>query len=281
MPWYLYYALKQLFPSKKVISYFSMISIIGVALGVSVLIIVQSVMNGFGENIRRHLAKTHGDIIIYSSEGLLQDWGGLFEELSSDKSIKQVSPYIESILMVQSEFSTAFPYIRGINVRNSGPNDLALPFDEFIVAGSYESLNDETIFLGVPLADKLNVNIGDSVALYSPKLLEYLTEEEWLFPKEFVVAGLLQTGSPKVDENLVIGSLGGTQDLLEAENEITGFLIKLWNEDERAIESTKALLQNRMGDYEESLLVKNWMDMNADLLFILESGDWIIECPRC
>ena len=253
-----------------------MISIIGVALGVSVLIIVQSVMNGFGENIRRHLAKTHGDIIIYSSEGLLQDWGGLFEELSSDKSIKQVSPYIESILMVQSEFSTAFPYIRGINVRNSEPNDLALPIDEFIVAGSYESLNDETIFLGVPLADKLNVNIGDSVALYSPKLLEYLTEEEWLFPKEFVVAGLLQTGSPKVDENLVIGSLGGTQDLLEAENEITGFLIKLWNEDERAIESTKALLQNRMGDYEESLLVKNWMDMNADLLFILEQEKMVI-----
>ena len=276
MPWYLYYALKQLFPSKKVISYFSMISIIGVALGVSVLIIVQSVMNGFGENIRRHLAKTHGDIIIYSSEGLLQDWGGLFAELSSDKSIKQVSPYIESILMVQSEFSTAFPYIRGINVRNSGPSDLALPIDEFIVAGSYESLNDETIFLGVPLADKLNVNIGDSVALYSPKLLEYLTEEEWLFPKEFVVAGLLQTGSPKVDENLVIGSLGGTQDLLEAENEITGFLIKLWNEDERAIESTKALLQNRMGDYEESLLVKNWMDMNADLLFILEQEKMVI-----
>tara|TARA_A100001015_G_scaffold220561_1_gene248205 strand:+ start:4522 stop:5781 length:1260 start_codon:yes stop_codon:yes gene_type:complete len=276
VPWYLYYALKQLFPSKKVISYFSMISIIGVALGVSVLIIVQSVMNGFGENIRRHLAKTHGDIIIYSSEGLLQDWGGLFEELSSDKSIKQVSPYIESILMVQSEFSTAFPYIRGINVRNSEPNDLALPIDEFIVAGSYESLNDETIFLGVPLADKLNVNIGDSVALYSPKLLEYLTEEEWLFPKEFVVAGLLQTGSPKVDENLVIGSLGGTQDLLEAENEITGFLIKLWNEDERAIESTKALLQNRMGDYEESLLVKNWMDMNADLLFILEQEKMVI-----
>ena len=213
---------------------------------------------------------------IYSSEGLLQDWGGLFEELSSDKSIKQVSPYIESILMVQSEFSTAFPYIRGINVRNSGPSDLALPIDEFIVAGSYESLNDETIFLGVPLADKLNVNIGDSVALYSPKLLEYLTEEEWLFPKEFVVAGLLLTGSPKVDENLVIGSLGGTQDLLEAENEITGFLIKLWNEDERAIESTKALLQNRMGDYEESLLVKNWMDMNADLLFILEQEKMVI-----
>ena len=253
-----------------------MISIIGVALGVSVLIIVQSVMNGFGENIRRHLAKTHGDIIINSSEGLLQDWGELFEELSSYKAIKKVSPYIESILMVQSEFSTAFPYIRGINVRNNEPNDLALPIDDFIVSGSYGSLNDKTIFLGVPLADKLNVNIGDTVALYSPKLLEYLTEEEWIFPKEFIVAGLVQTGSPRVDENLIIGSLAGTQDLLEAENEITGFLINVWNKDEKAIESTKDMLQNFMSDHEESLLVKNWMDRNTDLLFILEQEKMVI-----
>jgi lipoprotein-releasing system permease protein len=97
-----------------------MISIIGVALGVSVLIIVQSVMNGFGENIRSHLAKTHGDIVIYSSEGMLQDWGTLFEELSNDKRIKTVSPYVESVLMIQSESDTAFPYIRGINIEEVG-----------------------------------------------------------------------------------------------------------------------------------------------------------------
>lgn len=276
MPWYIYYALKQLFPSKKVISYFSMLSIIGVALGVSVLIIVQSVMNGFGENIRRHLAKTHGDIIIYSSEGLLEDWGDLFKELSSDKGIKTVSPYIESILMVQSEEGTAFPYIRGISAQNDARDNLAIPIDEFIVAGSYDSLNDETVFLGVPLADKLGLSIGDSVALYSPKLLEYLTEEEWLFPKEYRVAGLVQSGSPKLDQNLVIGSLCGTQDLLEAESAITGFLINVWNADERAIETAKELLQKRVDDNEESLLVKSWMDMNADLLFILEQEKMVI-----
>jgi lipoprotein-releasing system permease protein len=276
VPWFIYYALKQLFPSKKVISYFSLISIIGVALGVSVLIIVQSVMNGFGENIRRHLAKTNGDILIYSSEGMLQDWGDLFKDLRSDKTIKTVSPYIESILMVQSEAGTAFPYIRGIDVRNTEPDDLVIPIDEFIVAGSYSALNDETVFLGVPLAKKLNVKIGDSVALYSPRLLEYLTEEEWLFPKEFQVAGLVQSGSPKLDENLVLGSLGGTQDLLEAENAITGFVINLWNTDDSSVVSAKALFQDRVLDYEESLLVKNWMDMNADLLFILEQEKMVI-----
>ena len=253
-----------------------MLSIVGVALGVSVLIIVQSVMNGFGENIRKHLAKTHGDIIIYSSQGMLQDWGDLFESLSSDKSIKTVSPYIESILMVQSEHDTAFPYIRGMDIQNSQRNDLALPIEEFLVAGNVNSLNDEAVFLGVPLADKLNVSIGDTVALYSPKLLEYLTEEEWLYPKEFKLVGLVQSGSPKLDENLVIGSLAGTQDILEVETAITGFLINVWDGEDSAIESTKAVLQNRLNDYEASLVVKNWMDMNADLLFILEQEKMVI-----
>lgn len=276
MPWYIYYALKQIFPSKRVISYFSMISIIGVALGVSVLIIVQSVMNGFGENIRRHLAKTHGDIIIYSSEGMLQDWGTLFEELSHDKRIKTISPYVESILMIQSESDTAFPYIRGIHLQEGGSNSLALPLHEFLVAGDYDSLDDESIFLGEPLAHKLNVGIGDSVALYSPKLLEYLDEEEWLFPREFTVVGLIQSGSPKLDENLVIGSLGGTQDLLEAENAITGFTINLWDGDERVLKLIKGQLQNQVSTYDDSLFVKNWMDMNADFLFILEQEKMVI-----
>ena len=276
MPWYIYYALKQLFPSKKVISYFSMISIIGVALGVSVLIIVQSVMNGFGENIRRHLAKTHGDILIYSNEGMLQDWGVLFDELSSDPSIKSVSPYIESILMVQSEEGTAFPFIRGMSTQNIDFKNLAIPINEFLVAGNFDSLNDETVFLGVPLANQLSVSIGDSVALYSPNLLEYLTEEEWLFPKEFDVVGLIQTGSPQLDENLVIGSLGGIQDLLEADSAITGFLLNLCNADEDTVKSAKNSLQERVIDYDESLLVKNWMDMNADLLFILEQEKMVI-----
>ena len=120
------------------------------------------------------------------------------------------------------------------------------------------------------LQNKLKVSIGDTVALYSPKLLEYLTKEEWLFPKEFTVAGLVQTGSPELDENLVIGSLSGTQDLLEADSAVTGFIISLWDTDLDSIESAKYILQELVIDYGELLSVKHWMDMNADLLFVLE-----------
>ena len=118
MPWYFYFAFKQLFPTNKWISSFSLISIIGVSLGVSVLIIVQSVMNGFGENIRSHLSQTYGDINITSRSGLIDDWENISYELStSDKSLCAIGhfePYLETIVMLQTINKTAFPIIRGI-----------------------------------------------------------------------------------------------------------------------------------------------------------------------
>ena len=63
---------------------------------------------------------------------------------------------------------------------------------------------------------------------------------------------------------------------MEAENAISGFVINLWDTDESAVVSVKAVLQDRVIDYEESLLVNNWMDMNADLLFILEQEKMVI-----
>ena len=64
MKWWLYIALKQLFPSGKLVSFFAAVSVLGVALGVLGLFGTQSVMNGFHEQIGKKLRDTTGDIII-------------------------------------------------------------------------------------------------------------------------------------------------------------------------------------------------------------------------
>ena len=76
MPWYVYIALKQLFPSGKFFTFFTFLSILGVAIGVWVLIAVQSVMNGFGDDIRQKLVDTGGHVIIKRAEP-----GALIEEV--------------------------------------------------------------------------------------------------------------------------------------------------------------------------------------------------------
>ncbi|HSI08297.1 MAG: ABC transporter permease, partial [Rariglobus sp.] len=64
MPWYLYLALKQLFPTGKRLSFFTAISILGVALGVATLVVTNSVMGGFGYEIRRMIIDTQGEVQI-------------------------------------------------------------------------------------------------------------------------------------------------------------------------------------------------------------------------
>ncbi len=71
MPWYLYFALKQLFPTGKRFSFTTLVTVTGVILGVMVLIIVQSVMNGFGAEIRNRIVDYYGDIRIESSRGFI------------------------------------------------------------------------------------------------------------------------------------------------------------------------------------------------------------------
>ena len=69
MPWYLYLALKQLFPTGKRFPFFTAISILGVALGVALLVISTSVMGGFGHEIRRMIVDTQGEVKIPGHRG--------------------------------------------------------------------------------------------------------------------------------------------------------------------------------------------------------------------
>jgi lipoprotein-releasing system permease protein len=77
MPWYFYLALKQLFPTGRRFPFFTAISVMGVALGVMVLVIVTSVMGGFGYELRRMIVQTEGEVQVKSSQGLIENAGEL------------------------------------------------------------------------------------------------------------------------------------------------------------------------------------------------------------
>ena len=78
MPWYLYLAVKQLFPSGRFASFYLVLSVLGVSLGVCVLVVVLTVMNVFQKEIRDKIVETSGDIrveagsVIYDYDGVMQ-----------------------------------------------------------------------------------------------------------------------------------------------------------------------------------------------------------------
>ncbi len=286
VPWYFYYAFKQLFPSNKYISYFSLISIIGVALGVSLLIIVQSVMNGFGENIRMHLSQTYGDLTITSEKTYINDYSKLREELFEYGGLISVEPYLETVVMAQSEYKTAFPIMRGLetlqdklyllkNDKHEELNSLS-SIEKFIIRGSYEALNNETLFVGELLANSLEVSVGDSLIVYSQNAIERIANEEWLFPKEFSIAGLIRTGSPGLDNNILISSLGGLQELVDRGSVISGFNIGLNESGTSYLLQIKNQLESSSIAEDKKLIFETWMDKNFDLLFVIDQEKRVI-----
>jgi len=270
VPWFILYALKQLFPTKKKISFFSLISIVGVSLGVCILLIVQSVMNGFGENIRQRLTKTQGEITLRSAEGIDQ-WEVLREGLEALASVEGVLPFVENIAMIQSDSTSAFPIVRGINVESQNS---VLPIKDFIIRGSLEDLDDDSVLLGISLADTIKAPIGSVIALYSPALLNRLENDEIIFPTEFTVAGFITSGSPQIDRQLVLGTLSSFQELLDIDDKISGFNVKLKEGENLSEVQEQIIAQAQSMGIPLSILT--WRDLNEDFLYVVEQEKAVI-----
>jgi lipoprotein-releasing system permease protein len=102
MPWYLYLALKQLFPTGRKFPFFTAISVLGVALGVALLVISTSVMGGFGYEIRRMIVDTQGEVQV-RGEGLIADAAGLQARLATVPGVVATTPFAEGVVGLQYE----------------------------------------------------------------------------------------------------------------------------------------------------------------------------------
>src|SRR5687768_13777719 len=113
MPWYFYLALKQLFPSGR-FPFFTLISVTGVALGVMVLVVVTSVMGGFGYELRRIIVQTEGEIQI-KSRVIIQDVANLVQKVRETPGVAAVSPFVAGPVLILDEGDhPAIPIFRGV-----------------------------------------------------------------------------------------------------------------------------------------------------------------------
>ena len=268
MPWYLYHALKQLFPSGRFFSFFSLVSIMGVMLGVCVLIIVQSVMNGFGEGIRKRLVETEGDIRIHSNE-VIYDWQKYYKLLQDEENVVAVSTYAEGVIMLQHQNRPQFPVIRGINPWEENP---VVPLGKFITMGSLDDFDDEGVFLGEGLAHTLQAGPGSMVEVFTPLMLERLKEDEVLLPREFKVIGLFRTGSPAVDGNTMISTLRVLQELYGLEDGVHGLVLRL----RPGVDAFQYARELNDRVLRSGLTAVSWLESNRDFLFVVEQEKRVI-----
>ncbi|HUL53970.1 MAG TPA: ABC transporter permease [Opitutaceae bacterium] len=261
MPWYLYLALKQLFPSGRRVAFFTLASIAGVMLGVAVLIVVLSVMNGFGDEIREKIVETNGHVRVENG-GIMYDQEAVMARIRGLPEVVAVAPYAQGMVMLQAGNRPSFPFIRGIDVaREQG----VVPLTKFLVVGRVEDLDDDAVFLSSELAASLGARAGQSVDIYSPLLLERLKKDEILLPRAVRVAGIFSTGWNQVDSNTVICSLRLMQDLYGLGTGVHGVTVRL-----RPGIDADAFAAKLNALFDGADHAVSWLESNRDFLFVLQ-----------
>ena len=260
MPWPLYLALKQLFPSGRRLPFFTLISMTGVGLGVALMLVSTSVMGGFGHQIERMIIDTQGEVQIRGRQPM-ETSAAVEAAIASVPAVAAAAPYAQGVVMLEYEHRPAFPVIQGFDLARMKK---VIPLGHYLTAGSLDDLDDDSVILGAVLADSLGVGVGDKVSIYSPLMLERLKRNEVLLPREVRVAGIFRIGHQQLDGSTVLCSLRLMQDLYGLRQLVHGYNVRL---QPGADPDAAAAALNRVLPPVASALT--WFETNADFQSVL------------
>jgi lipoprotein-releasing system permease protein len=260
MPWYFYLALKQLFPSGRRLPFFTLISVLGVGLGVALMLVSTSVMGGFGHQIKAMIIDTQGEVQI-RGRGPIPATAAIEQAIRNVPAVAAASPFAQGVVMLEYDHRPAFPVIQGYDLARIGQ---VIPLERYLVAGALKDLDDDSVILSSLLARALGVQVGDQVSVYSPLMLERMKQNEVLLPRDVRVVGIFQIGHQQLDSSTVICSLRLMQDLYGLDNLIHGYNVRLRGGADA--DAAAAALNAALPPTAQAL---TWFESNADFQAVL------------
>ena len=214
--------------SKKIgrsVSSISLISLLGIMLAVTVLIIVLSVVNGFEKELKNKLLLMSGHAQIEDPSGKLYEWRFHLNRANENDRVTNITPYIRGEGLIISGQKITSVIFHGINSELEGQSQ---EFTNLIQEGDLKGLKQGAynIILGIDLAKKLSVSIGDEVII---NLAEGITTPMGLFPrsKKLTVSAIFRAGMSEYDANLALLDLNDAQHLLRMDDSITGLKLSV------------------------------------------------------
>jgi lipoprotein-releasing system permease protein len=207
------------------VSFISLISMLGIALAVAVLIVVLSVMNGFEFEVRNRILQVVSHAAITGWDGRLEDWRIAADIAQANEASRAVAPFISGQGMLVGDAS-----IRGVEFRGIDPvaESLVSDLPALLTAGSVESLEAGAyrIIIGQSLAELLEVGVGDRVILM---VAEGVTTPAGLVPRmrRFEISGIFYAGMYEYDRGLVYLHQQDAARLLRLGDAVSGVRIAM------------------------------------------------------
>jgi lipoprotein-releasing system permease protein len=273
LPFTYFLALRYLKPKRTFLSLITLISILGVVLGISVLIIVISVMTGFERELQRKIIGFDADVLISGNE-VMNNWREILDHTKKTPGVVAAAPFAQGRVIVQFQNHRAVPWLRGIDpeLEQSVAN-----LKQFLVAGEFDLSGDNGV-IGSELASTLGVSIGDTIEIYSPHDMGELQKaldnaegkpdnhqelkrvRELILPMEITVTGMFNSGRYAYDSDYILVPLHIMQEAYSLGGGVHGIAVRTSDP------FTADKVRDRLNRFiEPPFQAVTWIDQNREL----------------
>lgn len=273
MPVSLFLALRYLKPKRTFLSVITVISILGVTLGITVLILVISVMTGFERELQQKVIGFDAHLVV-SNGTIMEDWEDVARDAAKAPHVTAVAPFVMGPVIAEFDHQRLAPKVRGIDPdKEVKVTDIT----QFIIEGEFDLSGDNAV-IGADLAAALRIGVGDELTIYSPRNLDGLLNElnrmekegadgekisqlkQMILPTTLTVTGIFSSGRYLYDSEFILVPLHIGQELYTLDNGVHGLSLRAADPYRAAdvqVELEKTL--------DPSLSVLTWMDLNKQL----------------
>lgn len=239
------------------ISFISLISMLGIALGVAALIVVLSVMNGFQDELRSRILGVAAHIEISGFDNTLADWQQVDAQSRLSREVVATAPFVTGQGLIAYDQAVQGALVRGIL---PAAEDSVADIGQKMRAGSLNALRpgEWGIVLGQDLARALGVEMGDKVTLITP---QGQVTPAGMVPrlKQFTVVGVFKIGMYEYDSGLALIAMQDAQKLFRTGDKVSGLRLKI-DDLYRAPLVAEALSHSLHGDF----YIRDWTQSHSN-----------------
>ncbi len=251
---------------QRFISVITVISVLGVMVGVMALIVVLSVMNGFRADLMSKILGVNSHVLVLSLGGPFADYQQVGEKAGKVEGVVAITPFIYTQVMLSNSGNVSGAVLRGVDPESAGA---VIGFKNMIKSGSLSSLAGKVdgfpaIIIGSELCKQIGAHLGSAVTVISP--------EGKLTPlgrtpntQRFKVSAIFDSGMYEYDASMVYISLKEAQEFLALGDKVTGMEVRV--EDVYQSDRVSKDIQERLG---YPYWTKDWKVMNRSLFSALK-----------
>jgi len=264
LPVELFLALRYLRPRRSFVSVITVLSFLGVTLGVMVLIVVLSVMAGFRKKLDDKIIGFNAHITVAMADGnVMYDYDKAIELIKKDPDVLAASTIIRGPVLVEFHDRMTPAFIKSVPTEGDDP---VLPLRQYLIMGDYE-LRGDSVIVGSEWSKRNAAFPGDKIDIFGPTFLRaYTNQKEGVkgdlpLPEEPIIRGVFKTGQFDYDLNFLLVSTEMAQHIWGMENAVHGIAVRVKNPDEAG--AVRDRLNNSI--LPKTLEARTWMDDNREL----------------